>query len=119
MKVDPDKDKIKIDKIVERLKTVVERCRSDVLSPFLEVNDFQVLEELNGGAVMAPISIKASAHGIDIERTVTMILPIGSKVAALDDDRSQWSLAMVGRKRTQVKKKRERTLTKKRGTIRI
>ena len=105
MKVDPDKDKIKIDKIVERLKTVVERCRSDVLSPSLEVNDFQVLEDLNGGAVMAPISIKASAHGIDIDRTVTVIVPIGSKIAELDDDRAQWSLAMVGRKRVQAKKK--------------
>lgn len=101
MKVDPDK----IDKIVERLKTIVERCRSDVFSLSLEVNDFRVLEELNGGAVMAPISIKASAHGIDIDRTVTVILPIGSKVAVLDDDRFQWSLAMVGRKRTQSKKK--------------
>lgn len=100
MKVDPDK----IDKIAERLKSVVENCGTSVLSMFLGVDEVKELVELHGGAVMAPVSAIALVKGVKIERTVTIIVPIESKVAALDDDRSQWSLAMIGRKRAQTKK---------------
>ncbi|NCC96460.1 MAG: hypothetical protein EOM02_06420, partial [Synergistales bacterium] len=109
-----DLGQIVIDRTIQRVKSLIEGGNSDTLSLSLDLKDFRMLGEMQNAAVMATIYAKVSVESVNFDLTVTLVAPVGSKFSVLDDDNSQWTTAMVGRKWSQAEKKNGENLDEER-----